>query len=960
MRRIYSSLVTEHDPKLLVLVAGLCLFASLTSLVLAQRGRAAVPEKRTQWLVSAGVVTGISIWVTHFAAMLAYQPGVEVRFDGRMAILSVVLACGIATLGWMIAFRNSASRPMVGGLLVGLALALSHFCDMAALRVAGEVTYDKGLIASSIAGGFLLCAASARLLATRSLFPLPVVPALVLASGILVLHFVAMSAVSIVPTEGTLTDGLSLGMREVSSIVIIAAVAMLSIAMGIAYYDRRIAELTAQDHERLQDVVLALRQSEEHHRFSIELNPQIPWLAEPDGRISEVGPRWLEIVGLPPSAALGEGWLQALHPEDVPGIVKVWQGVIASAGALHLDARYRVKQRDGTYRWYRARAQARRDQQGAVVKWYGTLEDIHEQVVAEIALRESEERYRLASRATKDIIWDWSHDSDEVRWGDAIETGLGYPEAKAGTTLQWWIDLIHPADRDRLVTMAEEVIRSTSTQWSAEYRVRAADGTYLNILSRGHMIRNSEGVPVRSVGALLDITAIKRVEENLRWAAHHDPMTRLPNRALFAERLQAAFAEAETSRLCVGLVTLDVDRFKSLNDSMGHGAGDAVLQAVSERLLHNVPDGATVARLGGDEFAVILPGLRPEDARVETVERILIDMGAPVALQGRSVTLSLSAGAAMWPTDGVDAEDLLKSADLALYAAKAVGPGAIRGFKPAMRAEVERQTTMLRHARQALADDRVVPFYQPKVCLRTGSVVGFEALLRWHHHRQGLMPPSTISAAFEDPELSVELTNRMLDRVLGDVARWIDKGLDPGRVAVNGAAGDFARNDFAERILKKLQAAGVEPSRLELEVTETVFLGKLAVPVERALQTLSDAGVTVALDDFGTGYASLTHLQQFPVHTLKIDRSFISRLPSQKNDAMIVGAVIDLAQRLGKTTVAEGIETERQARQLAEQGCDFGQGYFFGRAVEASRIESMLRQSDPRFGRNDVASAQPW
>ena len=320
-----------------------------------------------------------------------------------------------------------------------------------------------------------------------------------------------------------------------------------------------------------------------------------------------------------------------------------------------------------------------------------------------------------------------------------------------------------------------------------------------------------------------------------------------------------------------------------------------------------------MARLGGDEFAVILPGLRPEDARVETVERILIDMGAPVALQGRSVTLSLSAGAAMWPTDGVDAEDLLKSADLALYAAKAVGPGAIRGFKPAMRAEVERQTTMLRHARQALADDRVVPFYQPKVCLRTGSVVGFEALLRWHHHRQGLMPPSTISAAFEDPELSVELTNRMLDRVLGDVARWIDKGLDPGRVAVNGAAGDFARNDFAERILKKLQAAGVEPSRLELEVTETVFLGKLAVPVERALQTLSDAGVTVALDDFGTGYASLTHLQQFPVHTLKIDRSFISRLPSQKNDAMIVGAVIDLAQRLGKTTVAEGIETERQA-----------------------------------------------
>lgn len=942
MMRVYSCLIVEHDPRFLLLAVSICLLAALTSLTLVQRASLAAAPKRIWWLLAAGLLTGLSIWITHFAAMLAYRPGVEVRFDATTAIGSIIVACSVAILAWTISVRESVRRPLVGGVLIGAALSLAHFIDMAALRVAGFVHYDPVYIAASIGGGLILCTGSVYSLQRSGPIRLPIVPALLLASGVLFLHFVAMSAVSIVPASTALELGLTLSMNEVSVAVIAAAILILCIGLAIAYYDRRLADLTARDAMQMKELVTALKQSEEHHRFSVELNPQIPWTAEADGKISEAGPRWAEVVGSSTSSALGDGWMRWLHPEDLLRVKEIWDDAVSKKGKSPVDIRYRLKQHDGSYRWFRARARARCDENSSVIKWYGSLEDVHEQVVAEAALRESEERYRLASKATQDIIWDWSHDTNQVQWSDAIETVLGYPHAKSGTSLQWWLDLIHPADRLSLRARTREISKSGSSQWTAEYRVRAADGSYRHMLSRGHLLREAEGKPVRSVGALLDITHIKRVEESLRWTAHHDPLTELPNRALFAERLDSAFAEAGHAKQCVGLVTLDVDRFKSLNDSMGHGAGDTLLKAIAKRLLGSAPSRATVARLGGDEFAVVLPWLKPEDACIELVERLLADLAAPLQINGRSITPSVSAGVAFWPKDATDAQSLLKCADLALYAAKNSGRGAIRDFRPEMRLEAERQTKALSEARSALTEDRIIPFYQPKLCLRTGSVIGFEALLRWHHPRRGLLPPSEISAAFEDAELSVLLTQRMLTSVFADVAAWLEKGVDPGRIAINGSAADFVRDDFADRILTALNTASVKPERLELEVTETVFLGKSTAKVEQALKTLSTCGVSIALDDFGTGYASLTHLQQFPVNTLKIDRSFISRLPSKEDDAVIVEAVIDLAHRLRMATVAEGIEDEAQARQLAEIGCDSGQGYLFGRPMEASRVESYL------------------
>ncbi|MCC2981061.1 putative bifunctional diguanylate cyclase/phosphodiesterase [Sphingomonas sp. IC4-52] len=579
------------------------------------------------------------------------------------------------------------------------------------------------------------------------------------------------------------------------------------------------------------------------------------------------------------------------------------------------------------------------------------------------ALRDSEERYRLASQASSDVIWDVPLQGDQIGWSSAVGTTLGYPEALAGTTRQWWIDRIHPEDRHRIGVDAAALKDPQFTNWTQEFRVLAGSGDYLTMRSRGFVVRDQDGRATRLVGSLQDVTAQRRYESELRFAAHYDPLTQLPNRLLFAERLDAALANARQGDGRVGLIVFDVDRFKTINDSLGHDAGDALLCEVAARLQRIAPPGATAARLAGDEFAIIIPGLDHSGIGTTQIAALLAEISSPMTFAGRHIDVSLSAGFAAAFRDGNTADEIHKSADLALYAAKRDCRGGLREFNRGLRDAAEREKHMLADARAGLQADWIVPFYQPKICLKTGDVLGFEALLRWHHPQQGLRSPASISAAFEDPTTSVQITDRMLERTISDMARWADQGVQFGRIAINGSPEDFRRGNFAERILERLERAKLPPSMLELEVTETVFLGQLAENVSVALKTLSEAGIQIALDDFGTGYASLTHLKQFPVDALKIDRSFVSRLTMVDcEDSAIVGAVIELARSLKITTVAEGVETSTQAAHLIVKGCDIGQGYLFSRPMAAEQVghftASWDSQSVPQLcGSADWAAA---
>ncbi|WP_264572270.1 MULTISPECIES: putative bifunctional diguanylate cyclase/phosphodiesterase [unclassified Sphingobium] len=696
------------------------------------------------------------------------------------------------------------------------------------------------------------------------------------------------------------------------------------------------------DDGQLAEALDELAHVQAHHRAYVELNPQIAWMADAEGRITEIGPLWAEQVGLDLESGLGYGWTQAVHPDDLPTVQALWADVVKNQSDA-ADVRYRIRMANGMYRWYRARARPHRGEDGKVLAWYGTLEDIHDHVIAETALRQSEERYRLAAEAGNDVIWDCSLPTGITTWSGAYKKVLGYPELDQATHFDWWIERIHPDDRERVLANQRRALESGQKFWLEEFRFRTAKGTFIDTKARSVIVRGDKGVAVRLVGSILDITKQKQAQAELNWAAYHDHLTRLPNRALFGVRIQAAIDAACDSGDPVALMILDLNGFKEMNDSLGHAAGDRVLVEVARRLSSCIPEGATAARLGGDEFAIILPGLSAADEYRPVADALKRCFEVPVQIEELRIPVSFSVGVAVWPRDGFEPGDLLIAADLALYAAKADMPGSVREFSPSLKVASERRTRMLVMARAGLDEDRIVPFYQPKVNLQTGQIDGWEALLRVAENSQ-VLPPAAIEAAFSDAEMSVRLTDRMICGIFADIARWRADGLEPGRIAVNVSAGDFRAPSLPARLEDAARAHRQGLAQIDIEVTETVLIGQLGPEVARMLEELRGLGVMVALDDFGTGYASLSHLQQFPVDVIKIDKSFIDRIEDSTPGATaVIDAVLQMARRLGMQTVAEGVETIAQARYLRARGCTLGQGFLFSKPVPASQVPSLLR-----------------
>ena len=428
----------------------------------------------------------------------------------------------------------------------------------------------------------------------------------------------------------------------------------------------------------------------------------------------------------------------------------------------------------------------------------------------------------------------------------------------------------------------------------------------------------------------------------LRWIATHDSLTHLGNRALFHTRLDSALAKAQKAGTGLAVILIDVDHFKQINDSLGHDAGDAVLQSFASRLSDMVRVGDTVARLGGDEFGIVLTSVKTRAHLAKIVESLNIRLREKLEYNGRLIECRASIGVAIYADHAVTAESLIKCGDLALGAAKAQRGCAVT-FHPEMETDFERDIGMTALARSAIEQDRVFPYYQPKIDLQTGALKGFEALLRWDQPNGEVGFPHMIAPAFSDSELALAIGDRMMIRVLDDVRRWVEADIEFGQIAINTCSGDFVANDFAERLLSAMRFRGVHPGLIEVEVTESVFLDRGSHHVLRALTKLSEHGVRIALDDFGTGFASLTHLKKFPVNVLKIDQTFIAGLGKSADDAAIVRALIGLGNSLGMETVAERIETKQQAAFVRTCGCTLGQGYLYGAARSAADIPHLVK-----------------
>jgi diguanylate cyclase (GGDEF)-like protein len=433
-----------------------------------------------------------------------------------------------------------------------------------------------------------------------------------------------------------------------------------------------------------------------------------------------------------------------------------------------------------------------------------------------------------------------------------------------------------------------------------------------------------------------DVTEQRRAEEQIQHMARHDALTDLPNRVLLREQIDEALKRVERDEQ-VAVLCLDLDRFKNVNDSLGHPVGDRLLSAVAERLRRCVRTLDTVARLGGDEFAVIQVGAEQPGGAVSLARRLIEALSAPHDIDGQQIVIGTSVGIAVAPTDGHDPDQLLKHADLALYRAKGEGRGIYRCFEPEMNARMQSRRALELELRQALAQGELELFYQPVIHLATGAVGGLEALMRWRHPRRGLIAPDQFVWLAEEIGLIVPLGEWVLHQACAEAARW----RDDIKVAVNLSPVQFRSPHLVEAVTEALAAAGLPACRLELEITETVLLMECEGTLAK-LHALRRLGVQIAMDDFGTGYSSLSYLQTFPFDTIKIDCSFVAAIGRRSGAGAIVRAIIDLARSLGMRTCAEGVETAEQLAFLRGEGCDDVQGFHFSRALPAAAILPFL------------------
>lgn len=475
-----------------------------------------------------------------------------------------------------------------------------------------------------------------------------------------------------------------------------------------------------------------------------------------------------------------------------------------------------------------------------------------------------------------------------------------------------------------------------------ETRIKAISGERRDTLITATSL-SASGDNTMVVAGIVDITERKLAEAHVRWQATHDALTKLPNRLLFQERLQQALAGLGGGG-AVSLFLIDLDDFKSVNDTLGHDAGDALLIEAAARLSRHVEPGDLVARLGGDEFVVLAEKALGPAAAQAKADLLLAALRAPVEHAGQAISSRASLGIALAPQHDRDPVELMKDADLALYRAKALGRNLAVIYEPEMRAAMNARVAVCREIGAALEQDRILPFYQPQIVLATGAVDGFEALARWKHPQRGIIPAASFQQALEDPETSQAIGEAILRKAIADLRGWLDAGVDVPRVWINLAPGIFRDPYLPQKFLAQLAAAGVPAEKLGVEVTETVLLTRNGGDAERALRALRESGVRVALDDFGTGYASLTHLRRLPVDLIKIDRSFVRHLAEGGEDAAIVRAIINLAADLKLDVIAEGVETAEQQQFLLSHGCGFGQGYRYSRPVAGSRVPWLMRQ----------------
>ncbi len=593
-----------------------------------------------------------------------------------------------------------------------------------------------------------------------------------------------------------------------------------------------------------------------------------------------------------------------------------------------------VKSADGGERVLEVNLIPQVGEQGATEAAIVLISDITRHRLSEQSVRESEERLRKFEEATNEgIIF---HDKGILTdCNDAMLRISGYTREEVVGT-----EILRYTAPDARETVMNNIRMGYERPYEAA--ILHKDGRRVPVEITGKVMPH-RGVNQR-MSVMRDISDRKEAEARIHFLAHHDTLTGLPNRALLMDRLEFILASAARRATHVGILFIDLDNFKTVNDSLGHAAGDALLRVIAARIQDALRSVDVVSRLGGDEFLVVLPDLEGEQSPVPVAEKLLAAVTEPIDLEGQSLAISPSIGISVFPRDGTTADTLIKNADAAMYLAKERGRSNFQFFNERLSAAAFRALTMETKLREAIRAEAFVLHYQPQVRVDTGEVTGVEALIRWPQADGGFIPPNHFIPVAEQRGLIAPIGAWVLRQACRQNRIWQTAGLPRIPVAVNLSAIEFKQKNLLAEVERVLEETGLEPRYLEFELTESMLMEDTA-SMSRTLQGLRTLGVKFAIDDFGTGHSSLMHLKRFPIDKLKIDRTFVRDIPGDPDDLAITAAIVDLARNMGITSIAEGVETEAQLAFLREKGCQELQGYIVSVALPASEMASWLARN---------------
>ncbi len=573
--------------------------------------------------------------------------------------------------------------------------------------------------------------------------------------------------------------------------------------------------------------------------------------------------------------------------------------------------------------------------------------EIAERKLAEEALRRSEERYALSAQGANDGLWDWNLVQNKIYFSQRWKGMLGYGDGEIGSDPEEWFRIIHPDDRDHVKVKIAAHVNNHEEHFECEYRMRHRDGTYHWMLSRGMAVRDELGNATRMAGSQTDITARKIAEEQLLHEAFHDSLTTLPNRSLFMDRLRHVMDRSfRDPDLIYAVIFIDVDRFKTINDSLGHLIGDDLLVQVAKRLITSLRPGDTVARLGGDEFAVLIENVRNAADVLEVAGRIQQNLLPSFHVGNQHIFITQSIGVALRSDRYENPEDVLRDADIAMYQAKAKGKARIEFFESTMYSTVMERLYLESDLRAALEEkDQFSLHYQPIIDLDRHRVVGFEALIRWSHPRRGIISPADFIPVSEETGMIIPLGDWIIMEACQQLKKWQNcyQTDPPLHMSVNVSSKQFMHDDFVDKTAAVLEAVNLRGECIAIEVTESIIMDDIEKAVE-TMSRLKGLGVHVHIDDFGVGYSSLSYLHSFPVSALKVDRSFVSNLHAAPENREIIKTIVSLANALNLTVIAEGVETLKQLSEMKDLHCLYAQGYFFSKPLPAEEIQEWMKQ----------------